>query len=420
MRHCYFLRHPSALACLLVASVLVFAATTPCPAQAQAAAENEDEPPILKATPDTKAITLKRAKNAIGSLLLVQSEAGSLGQFTKITAVAQPTTLSSPGELAYDRFLGPLTMKGLDAVMKAVQTLHGGWPGGQRITLSFSQRVAPAELLPANLASALLIDSLIRDWEIDQGYAVLGVVQPDGTIGPVSAIASRMDGVGGSRITRLAVPEGDQLQVADYLLSAGITSFLGTHVFTVKHYNDAGRLALLKLDPQMNEAVTLFGSVQRMLSSVGPGRAVELLLEPRVQGTLQKVLNGAPSLLSAQILLDWGTGKKTQISLGGSLDAIDRFAPTVLRGFRAKTNEAVALPKEKVTLENARLRVLKDRVDAQVRPYVESILRFGDALQKAQSGGAGGKAAQATLETARTQANEEWMKVVRLRSGLTP
>jgi hypothetical protein len=51
---------------------------------------------------------------------------------------------------------------------------------------------------------------------------------------------------------------------------------------------------------------------------------------------------------------------------------------------------------------------------------VESILRFGDALQKAQTGGAGGKAAQATLETARTQANEEWVKVVRLRSGLTP
>jgi hypothetical protein len=308
-------------------------------------------------------------------------------------------------------------MRGLDSVVKAVKGLHGGWPGGHRITLTFSEKVTPVELEAATLPSALLLDSMIRNWDIDPSYAVIGMLLPDGNIEAVGSIAGRLDGAARARVARLAVPEKNQDQVADYLLSAGIASFVGTQVFTVKHYNDAGRLSLTHLDPKTTEAVTLYGTVQRTLAAIGAGRAVELLRDTRVQGTLQKVLDAAPSHLSARVLLDWGTGKRTQISLGGTMDAIDRFGTTLVRGFRADNKEALALPKDRVTQEVAQLRTLRERIDVQARPYLESLLAFGEALQKAQAPGGSSRAAQTVMDTAREQTREEWTKVVRLRQA---
>lgn len=404
--------------CLTVFLATGVAAIAQSPAAA--GANTGEEPPVVRATADAKSISLKRPKNSIGSLLYVQTPEGTFGQFTTISGNAQPVDAGAAGEVAYERFLGPLTMKGLDAVMKSVQGLHGGWPRGQRVTLSFSERIAPVELEAATLPSALLLDSMIRDWDIDPSYAVIGMLKPDGSIEAVGAIAGRLDGAARARIARLAVPAGNEDQVADYLLSAGITAFVGTQVFTVKHYNDAGRLSLTKLDAQTAEAVTLFGSVQRTLAAMGPARSVGLLRDARVQATLEKVLAAAPTHLSARVLLDWGTGKRTQISLGGTMDAIDRYAATLLRGFRAKNPEAIALPKDRVALEVTQLRRLRDRIDVQARPYLEALLRFGEALQKAQSPGGSSRAAQAALDTARAQTNEEWINVVRLRQSAPP
>ena len=162
--------------------------------QGAEAAGTAEEVPVVRAAADVKTIPLKRPKSAINSLLYVQTPAGTFGQLTTVTGTAQPLDPNAPGEVAFERFLGPLTMKGLDSVMKGVQALHGGWPRGQRVTLSFSDRVAPVELDAANLPSALLVDSMIRDWDIDPNYAVLGMLQPDGSIEGVGAIAGRLDG----------------------------------------------------------------------------------------------------------------------------------------------------------------------------------------------------------------------------------
>jgi hypothetical protein len=401
--------------CLGVTSLAVALAPLARAQDAAEIAQEGDEVPILKAGPEVKPIGLKRQKNSIGSALFVQGLSGPVGQFTVITGEATPLTPNAPGEVAYPRFLGPLTMKGLESTMNSVKALHGGWPGAQRITITFSEKVTPVELGPANLPCALLIDSMIRDFDIDPTYAVVGMLLPDGSIDEVGSIPGRMDGAARARVARLAVPEKNQTEVADYLMSAGITSFVGTQVFTVNHYNEAGKLALKTLPPEIAEAVNLYGSVQRTLGAIGTGRAVEMLRDARVQGTLEKVLAAAPAHLSARVLLEWGTGKRTHISLGGSMDAIDRYAPTMIRAYRAPNNEAVKLPKEKITQEAAVLRVLRERVDPKVRTYADALYRFGEALQKSQAPGGNSKANQTLMDTAREQARVQWQEVVRLR-----
>jgi hypothetical protein len=98
------------------------------------------------------------------------------------------------------------------------------------------------------------------------------------------------------------------------------------------------------------------------------------------------------------------------------MDAIDRIGTTLLRGFRASNQEAIKLPKDRIIQEVAQLTLLRPRIDPQVRPYMDSLLRFGSALQKAQAPG-GSKAGQAALDATREAANQEWVKVVRLRQA---
>ncbi len=375
-----------------------------------------EELPVVRGALDLPALPIKRAKSSIGSLLFVQTPAGSVGEFATISGLATPLAPGAAGELAYPTFMGPLTMKALDTLMRGVQALHGGWPRGQHITLSFSARPVPADLVPANLPSALMLDSMIRDFDIDPGYAVIGLLQPDGSIEAVGAIAGRLSGAGRARVSRLAVPEKNAREVADFLLSGGIGAFVGTQVFTVKHYNEAGVLALTKLDPHTAEVVALFGTVQRTLSGVNVARAADMLRTAGTQEVLQRVIAAAPNHLSAQVLLDWGTGKRTQVSLGGSMEAIDRYGPTVLRAFRASNNELKSVPKPAVAQEMAALRVMRERVDPAMRPWADAILRFGDALQRAQASSS--KATLAALDAARETGNAKWVKAVQLKQNV--
>ncbi len=375
----------------------------------------EDAPPSVRGPADAPPIPLKRAKSAIHTVLFIQVPgAGTVPQATQITGTATPV---ASAELAFDRFLGPLSRPALSNLAASVRTLHRGWPQGQRIELSFSEKPAPAEVQPASLACALLLDSMLRDWEPEPGYAPLGELKPDGSIGAVGGIAARLGGAARARMGRVAVPEKNREQVSDYLLAEGINAFVGTQVFTVSQYNDAGLLALTKLDPHTAGVVELFGSVQRTLIGVGVARAEGLLQGQGVQTTLQRVLAEAPNHLSARVLLDWGTGERTQISLGGSTDAIDRHATAVMRAFRAPNPEAFKTPREKVAEEVSYLRVLRTRVDPRAQAWADALLRFGDTLQKAQSAGGRSlsKAADAALTAARTQGNAEWTKLVQMK-----
>lgn len=413
---CSFLpRKRLLLLCILTAALAP-------PALSQAADpltdETEDAPPAVTGPAGAPPIPLKRAKSAIHTVLFVPVPGtGSAAQSVLLTGTATPAAPGTSAVLAFDRFLGPLAIPALNNLAASVRALHRGWPQGQRIQLAFSERPTPAEVQPASLASALLLDSMLRDWEPEASYAPLGELKPDGSIGAVGGLAGRLGGAARARMARVAVPEKSRAQVADYLLAEGIAAFVGTQVFTVNHYNDAGVLALTKLDPRTAKVVELFGTVQRTLIGVGPARAEGMLQGEGTQSTLQRVLTEAPNHLSARVLLDWGTGQRTQISLDGSTEAIDRHADDLMRAFRAPNNDAFKTPREKVAEDVTRLRVLRHRVDPRAQPWADALLHFGEALQKAQSSGGRSlsKAADTALTTTRDLGKAEWSKLVQAK-----
>lgn len=377
--------------------------------------------PIMKGPNNFPELPLKRTKGAIGTLVTIHPEnetGGEVARFVRITATALPGAANAPDPLGYDKFLGPLTMKSLGTVISAVGTLHHGWPRGQSLQLSFSARPSPVELNPATLADALLLDSMFRDWDIEQNFAVVGTIADDGTVGPVEGIPERLTAAAQARVARIVVPAKNYQQVADFLLAQGIESFVGTQIFTAENFNEAGMASVSEFAGEAKDAVVLFGAVQRTLMAARAAGA-GILRDPRVQATLQKVLAGAPNHLSAKVLYEWGTGQHAVMSFDGSVSAIDRFGPDLIRALRAKPEDSLKTPRNAVTQNMAWLKFIHERLDPRARGYAEALLKFGDVLQKVAGTVPPPKrlagANQKDFEAARTAGMAEWTKMAQAR-----
>lgn len=378
---------------------------------------------MVKGPPSQPAIPVQRVKGTAGTLIFAHGPTGVLGsQFTRVTVSALPGAVGVPADLSYDKFLGPMTMKSLDQVMRATLAMHHGWPQGQKLQITFSDKPSPSELNPATLAATLALDSMLRNYDIDPSYAAIGWIQEDGTIEAVGSIPERMLGASRAQITRIAVPEKNYEQLADYLLSQGMGAFVSTQVFTVKDFNEAGMLAVKSLDPKVLEVIKLFTSVQKTLAFARGN--VGILRTEGTQTLLKSVLAAAPNHASAQILLDWGTGKRATMSFDGSVDVIDRRATKSIQAFRAKLPDALKTKRDDLTQEIATIRFVFDRLEPRARPYAGAVARYADALEKILP--ATGKPptklsapAEAALTTAKEQAEDEWAKLAKVRQDIS-
>jgi hypothetical protein len=412
------------LAALLLAAPSLYA-QAPAPGNqgitAPPSSREVSDEPVLTGPLDQPAVELKRSKATCSAPVFTRDAKGGSGpcQLVRITATATQGATGVPAPLAYERFLGPLTMKSLGQVMQATSALHKGWPRGQKILLTFSEHPSPVELEAATVGGAFLLDSMLHDYDIDPGFAAVGSIKPDGSLEPVGTIADRIYAAGRGRVTRLVVPEKNSTQVADALLSQGVAAFVGTQIFTAKSLAEARPLAATTLDAETKEMVDLFGAVQRTLLGSG-ANAVSLLRQENVQGTLKKVLEKAPHHLTAKVLYDWGTGQRTTMSLDGSIDYIDRGAADLIRAMRAQPRETLNVQKAAVADNIARLRYVRDRLDTQARPYGEALLKLGEAIQKNIGSSSRppsrlSASAQKELDAAREAASSEWTTMAKAR-----
>jgi hypothetical protein len=387
-----------------------------------APAGSEEDLPVIKGPPSQPAIPVQRLRGTAGTLVFVHGPTGAIGsQFTRVTVSALPATAGVPADLGYDKFLGPMTMKSLDQVMRATLAMHHGWPQGTKLQITFSDKPSPSELNPATLAAALALDSMLRNYDLDPNYAAIGWLQEDGTVEAVGSIAERMLGASRAQVARVVVPEKNFDQLSDYLLGQGMGAFVSTQVFTVKDFNEAGVLAVKNLDPKVAEVIKLFTSLQKTLA-YNQGN-IGLLRTEATQNLLKSVLAAAPNHASAQILLDWGSGKKATMSFDGSVDVIDRRAATSIKAFRAKTQDALKIKRDDLTQEIATIRFVFERLEPRSRPYAGALARYADALQKNLP--ATGKpptkipaAAEAALAKAKQDAEDEWMKLAKVRQDI--
>jgi hypothetical protein len=323
---------------------------------------------------------LKRLSATLQSPLFVDAPDGTQSVVNvRVTGKASPLNPGAPGEVL---FSPPLSAPGravLQSVSEYLLEVHCGWPSGHRIEFSFSAPVAADDAAAAGLAVATLLDSMLGGWETDPTVAHLGKLERDGGIQKVSKAMARMTAAARGGASRVLIAEANSAEAADCLVNEGVIGFSRVQILAVKDFEELRMMAAKKLDPGVAAALQRFHDVQR--GFVGNAQDEErALAQSDVQDALRGTLAKWPNHVTARLLLGRGVGRYRTFSIAGSVEAIERIAPVLLKAINsAEPHDPSKLRANQINAEMMTLQRASERIDGAARPFFEQVTAYADA-----------------------------------------
>jgi hypothetical protein len=326
----------------------------------------------------------KRSKAKLGVPLFLSKPTGNLpAGNVQITATElsanQGDADGGPIQLTQNLSLG--TRAGLDAVWQHLQTLHKDWKPQSRCQISFNEVLAPDETVAFDFPVAILLSSMLGDWNIAPGCAGFGVLRADGTVAPVSRALIRVTAAARGGAKRILVPERNGGQVADMLLNDGPAAFSAVQIFAVSNFEDARLYAAAEPGEETKEALSRFDAIQQQLTA--PGADPDALLkDPEILEALRGVLLKSPNHLSARILLGHSSGRYKLFSPDGSAEVVERIAATLVPSSRSpRPNDAASLQKDLINKEIDTLNKARGRLDPVAHTWLDALQRYAAVVQ---------------------------------------
>jgi hypothetical protein len=298
------------------------------------------------------------------------------GKASEMNATASTGSTKGRGWDARVRFnqeVGDMMSSALNEVGKFLEVRHGGWPEDHRVEISFENRYNPKDGPSAAVACALLLDSLVTGYDIDKRFAVTGDMNADGAVQPIGGVDAKIRGATKKDCELIAIPEQNIRDVEDLMIMDGIEPIHRIQIFSLKAFDDALGVARTDREAGMEEAIAAFVEIQKVLSRPNGG---QLLSHPQVVARLKQVVTKAPNHLSGRLLLAKATGRgKKTLSVGGSLDYIDRFTAPAHRALKdRRLEERGGLEDDEFADAASALNQLRPKLD-------ERTLRYADALR---------------------------------------
>jgi hypothetical protein len=279
--------------------------------------------------------------------------------------------------------------KALEEVGKFVQLRHQGWPRNATITLSCEGGYLSEDGPSAAVASALVLHSLITGEKFDPAFAVIGDMNADGSVQPVSGAAAKVRGAAHGACRVFAIPAKDEQSLSDLLFTDGPIPFAGIQVYAVGNFDEALALASQPRAPAIQSAIDEMTKVQDVLKRDSTQMA-NTLRHPQVIASLQKVIQAAPNHLSAKYLLMQATGKAPQsLSLAGSIRSVENAAFELVSSIKAKVEnrQVDVFRPDAVATSIKRLQDLRVRCDLRVKNYTDAVIHFGTVVKHALEAG---------------------------------
>jgi hypothetical protein len=365
--------------------------TVPLPATAVVGASTPLPPPSRPTYPSAaprvagSGLDLARNEARLHGLLIMELNSGhEAGQAAVMNAIALEDGSVQASRVVFNQSVGSHMTKALEEVTKHLQILHGGWPQGYRIELGFADKYSNKDGPSAAVACALLIDSLISGRQLDQSFAVTGDMNADGSVQPIGGVRAKIRGATNSQCKIVAIPAKNERALADLLLSEGPEPFAATQIFSIGKFEEARGLAYVEKDVAVQKAVSEMAQVLDLLKK----NRVQMrgwLHDPRVVSKLQQALVDAPNHLSAKYLLMFAQGRTpTTLTLAGSLDAVDGGGSDIVGAIKAGGQGYSSLKTQTLGNSIGKLTLLRPKVDARVRPYLDGILRFANLVKDVQ------------------------------------
>ncbi|MEM7010929.1 MAG: S16 family serine protease [Verrucomicrobiota bacterium] len=326
----------------------------------------------------------KRRQSLIKGLLVIQLEGSQFaGGASQMNATVTSGSPGSDTEVTFNQGVGEMMESGLVKVLEFINQKHGDVPDGQRIEVSFESQYSPKDGDSASTACALMIDALITGEEIDPGFAVTGALSTDGDVEAVGGIDGKIRGATNRDCTHVAIPKVNEDVLSDMLITDGIGPLAAIQVFTIDTFDSAHALAASpnKRDAKINESIELFATVQKVLLR-NNGQA--MLKNTQVQQRLRKVVELTPNHASARLLLLKAIGRSnSQLTLQGSLTAIDRAALPLIQGLRNKDYRGGANPldSDEFGASVSNLKRIRPQLDKRAWDTADAITEFAEAFR---------------------------------------
>ncbi len=323
----------------------------------------------------------QRRQSLITGLLVVvldgSNYAGSASQMNATVVQGDPQQRT---RVMFNQAVGEMMDSGLRKAAAYIDRHEWEMPMGHRVEISFESQYSPKDGDSASVACALLLNSLLKGEEIDAGFAVTGALEIDGVVGAVGGIDGKIRGATGRNCTHMAIPSVNEEVLLDMIVTDGIQPMAGIQIFTIDSFAAAHALSVPQAEraEDLKEAMELFSTVQQVLAG---GSGLRALQNGQVQERLRQVVELAPNHASAKVLLLSALGRvPEQLSLRGSLTAIDRAALPLLQGldndgFRGSSG---AFETDEFATATSQLLRLRPKLDARARATADAIAGFSE------------------------------------------
>ncbi|MEM1157712.1 MAG: S16 family serine protease [Verrucomicrobiota bacterium] len=183
----------------------------------------------------------------------------------------------------------------LDEALRLVRARYSEVKGS--IEISFEDKYTSKDGGSLGLASAILLSSVVADFDIDPELAVTGDISADGGVVKVGAIAAKLDGAQDAGSTIAIIPEENLEAITTMLVDNKTEIFKNVQVFSVSSYEQALEIAKLVKSENVRQAIELFDQLK--LNGINRSAIEEL----------ERILVLAPHHVSAKTLKDLYTGK---------------------------------------------------------------------------------------------------------------
>jgi hypothetical protein len=216
---------------------------------------------------------------------------------------------------------------------------------------------------------------------LDPSFAVTGDMNADGSVQPIGGVRAKIRGATNGECKIVAIPAKNESALADVLLTEGPEPFAAVQIFSIDKLQDAQAIAYDPKSPSVQKAVTTMSQVVELLQRDRP-HIRNWLQDPRVVTKLQQALADAPNCLSAKYLLMHAQGRTpVTLTLAGSLEAVEGGGSDIVAAVKAGGGYT-ALQSQGLGNSIGKLSLLRPKVDARVRPYLDGILNFASLVKE--------------------------------------
>ncbi|MEM9400399.1 MAG: S16 family serine protease [Verrucomicrobiota bacterium] len=201
--------------------------------------------------------------------------------------------------------IGSYTERVLNEVMRLLSVRYPDMGAGGAFSFSFGDKFTPKDGPSYGAAFAVLLISMLEDFDLDESFTVTGDITVDGKLRSVGGVVSKLKVARDNKFSIVMIPHSNESSAEDLLILDNPRALIDLQIFSAENIDQVLPLAHKEKFATTQKAIDLFNQLKL---KVGKTRIREDLRRPENLKILSEVLQMAPNHLSAKYLTSYVQG----------------------------------------------------------------------------------------------------------------